>query len=227
MSSNITTTEVTTTAASHTIIILSIVQQQFVDYLPLIFVIFGLVGFIGNALTFLHRELRSNTCCIYTFCSSIADVMNIGFNLLPLFLSRKYGINSPWTRMASLCKFYIFFLGFFPHLSVNLLLTSTIDRYASTCKLGSYLRRLNQFKMVPWLILFTIITSSLVSLRGAILYQYGTACTVTQPLLNNILYIILQGVMLPVAMLIFVLLTFRNVHNSRQRVVSFLDSLYE
>lgn len=222
MASNDSTTIITITAASNTIVVLNLLLTRFINYLPLIFIIFGVIGFIGNALTFLHPDLRSNTCCIYTFCSSIVDVVQLCFNLLPLYLSKVYGMPIPWARLPSLCKFYYFLLGFFPHLSINFLLTSIIDRYACTCKLGSFIRRLNQLKMVPVIIVFTMITSTLVAQRGVILYEYksGTGCAVTQALTNNIVYIILNGVMPPVAMLVFVLLTFRNVRNSRQRVVS-------
>ncbi|CAF1328366.1 unnamed protein product [Adineta steineri] len=160
-------------------------MNQFVNYLPLIFIILGLIGFIGNALTFLQLELRSNPCCIYSLCGSIVDIISLFYNVLPLYLNKIYKIYIPWVNMGNLCKFHIFIVAFLPHLSINFLLMSTIDRYASTCKLTSSIRHLR--------------------------------CIVTYPLLNNILYIVLNCVMQPVAMLIFVVLTFQNVQQSRQR----------
>ncbi|CAF1442877.1 unnamed protein product [Adineta steineri] len=72
--------------------------------------------------------------------------------------------------------------------------------------------------MAPYLSSITIIFSCLASLRGIILYgNTSLGCTVIYPLINNILYIVLNCVMQPVAMLIFVVLTFRNVQQSRQR----------
>jgi hypothetical protein len=204
--------------------------QNFVIYLPLIFIILGFIGFIGNAFTYLQAELRSNTCCIYTFCGSIADVINLFVNLLPNFLAAKYSIYIRWNTSSSLCKFNYFLLGFLPHLPINFLVMAIIDRFACTCSLGSPLRQLNQLKMVPLMIGITIIISCLISLRGPILYELSSTsvCINTQPITSSILYIILNGLAQPIVMLIFVLLTFRNVHQSRQRVVSiFIDHFWE
>jgi hypothetical protein len=76
--------------------ILNQVTQNFVIYLPLIFVIVGFIGFIGNLFTYLQSELRSNTCCIYLLCGSIIDITNLFLNLLPNYLGFKYGIYIPW-----------------------------------------------------------------------------------------------------------------------------------
>ncbi|CAF3757464.1 unnamed protein product [Rotaria sp. Silwood1] len=97
---------------------------------------------------------------------------------------------------------------------------SIIDRYTCTCKLASPMRRLAKLKMIPWLIGIIIILSFLASLRGLILFEYKrvAGCVATYPLINNILYFVVQVLMQPVIMLVFVLLTFRNVRQSRQRV---------
>ena len=203
---------------------LNLVTQRFIIYLPLIFTIFGLIGFIGNAFTYLQAELRSNTCCIYSLCGSIVDVINLFINLFPSYLGAKYGIYIPWYTSSALCKLNIFILTFLPHLSVNFLLMAIIDRFASTCPLGSPIRRLIQLKMVPWMISITVITSCLVSTYAPILYDlfFGFWCISTQPTTTSVLYICLVGLMQPIMMLIFVLLTYRNVRQSRRRVVSLL-----
>ncbi|CAF1282539.1 unnamed protein product [Adineta steineri] len=218
MSMNISTTNITSAQVSNTIVILNLLMNQFVNYLPLIFIILGFIGFVGNALTILQLELRSNTCCIYSLCGSIVDIISLFYNVLPLYLNKIYKIYIPWVNMGNLCKFHIFIVAFLPHLSINFLLMATIDRYASTCKLTSSIRHLSKIKMVPYLSSITIIFSCLASLRGIILYENTSlGCTVIYPLINNILYIVLNCVMQPVAMLIFVVLTFQNVQQSRQR----------
>jgi len=201
---------------------LNSVTQNFVIYLPLIFFIFGFIGFIGNLFTYLQSELRSNTCCIYSLCGSIVDIINLFVNLFPTYLGSKYGIHIPWYTSSFLCKLNLFLLVFLPHLPINFLFMAIIDRFASTCSLTSPLRRLNQLKMTPLMISITIITSCLVSLYAPILYDLTSEslCLPTQPTTTSILYITLIGLMQPISMLIFVLLTYRNVHQSRQRVVS-------
>ncbi|CAF3133471.1 unnamed protein product [Rotaria sp. Silwood2] len=199
---------------------LNLVTQRFVIYLPLIFLIFGFIGFIGNIFTYLQSELRSNTCCIYSLCGSIIDIINLSLNLFPNYLGAKYKIYIPWYISRITCKLSLFLLSFLPHLSINFLLMAIIDRFACTCKLTSPMYRLNQLKMVPWMIIITIISSCLASIYSPILYDlmYGFWCISTQPKLNSILYTILSGVMQPVIMLIFVLLTSRNVRQSHRRV---------
>jgi hypothetical protein len=197
------------------------VRTNVLVYLSLIFPIFGLFGFIGNIFTYLQPELRVNTCCIYLLCSSIVDIINLFLELFPNYLRGKYGISIPWLASSTLCKFNAFLLGFLPHLSINFLLMAIIDRFAATCSLTSPIRRINQLKIVPLMIGITIITSCLVSLDGPINFHVvlGLFCISTQPITSNILYIILVGLMQPIVMLIFVLLTYRNVRQSRRRVV--------
>jgi hypothetical protein len=99
---------------------LKLVTQRFIIYLPLIFVIFGLIGFIGNLFTYLQAELRSNTCCIYSLCGSIIDIVTLFLNLFPYYLSAKYGIRIPWRNTSFTCKLNLFLLGYLPYLSINL-----------------------------------------------------------------------------------------------------------
>ena len=221
-SGNITTVIDNFTVSKSIVDTLNQVSQNFVNYLPLIFSIFGLIGFIGNLFTYLQPELRSNTCCIYSLCGSIIDVINLFLNLFPSYLSVKYGISIPWNLSSFLCKLNIFLSVFLPHLSINFLLMAIIDRFAATCSLTSPLRRLNQLKMVLVMIIITVFISCLASCYPLILMElyYGVMCLSRDTTTMSILYIILIGVSQPTVMLIFVLLTYRNIQQSRQRVVS-------
>ncbi|CAF3422612.1 unnamed protein product [Rotaria sp. Silwood1] len=200
---------------------LNLVSERFIIYLPLIFLIFGFIGFIGNIFTYhLQAELRSNTCCIYSLCGSIIDIMNLSLNSFPMYLAAKYKIYIPWYTSRITCKLDVFLLVFLPHLSIHFSVMAIIDRFACTCKLTSPVRRLNQLKMVPWIITIIIISSCLASIYSPILYYLVNkySCISTEPQLNSILYITLSGVMQPVIMLIFVLLTYQNVHQCHRRV---------
>jgi hypothetical protein len=76
------------------------------------------------------------------------------------------------------------------------------------------------------MIALTIIISCLASLYAPIIFDLipGVWCISTQPIISTILYIIFSGLSQPIVMLIFVLLTYRNVRQSRQRVVSIFNS---
>ena len=202
--------------------VLNQITANFISYLPLIITIFGSIGFIGNAFTYLQPELRSNTCCIYSFSGSIIDFISLWLNLFPLFLSFAYRINIPMWGATIPCKIFGFLLFCLPHLSINCLIMAIIDRFGATCSLTSSMRRLNQPKMVPIMIFIAIIISCLASIYNPIIFYFapGIGCQPTQPTIANILYIILSGVSQPIVMLIFVLLTYRNIRISHQRVVS-------
>ncbi|CAF3965851.1 unnamed protein product, partial [Adineta steineri] len=178
------------------------------------------IGFIGNVFTYLQPQLRSNTCCIYSLCGSFIDIINLCINSFPTFLSAKYGIYIPWYLSSALCKFNIFILVFLPHLSINFLCMAIIDRFAITCDHRSSFRRITQLRIVPWMIGLTVLTSGLFSLYAPINYDlmYGYLCISIQPMLTSISYIVLIGLVSPIIMITFVLLTYRNVRRSRGRV---------
>jgi hypothetical protein len=119
------------------------------------------------------------------------------------------------------CKLKLFALVFLPQLSMHLLITSLIDRYACTYGPTSSMRYLLQLKMVPWLIVITVIVSGLISLYAPILYEVipGVGCFSMAPTTNAILYILIGGIIPPAVMLILMFFTYRRFKMSRQRLV--------
>ncbi|CAF4085017.1 unnamed protein product, partial [Adineta steineri] len=160
----------------------------------LICFILGLIGFMGNIFTFLQPNLRWNNCCIYILCSSIVDIVYLSINTFPSYLQTIYSFKLPW----------------------NL---SIIDRYACTCALTSWAHRLNKLKMVPRLILMMICISGIFSIYSPILGNNQPAlCGYGEQNIYGILNIFFNGILQPIVILIFVLLTYRNIRQSRQRV---------
>jgi len=207
--------------SSYIIHILHFVKQEFLVYVPLIFIIFGLIGFIGNAFTFLQPTLRFNTCCIYLLCGSLVDVINLLINLLSNYIHSTSDNILSLVTVRHICKLRLFGLAFLPQLSMNLLTLSLIDRYACTCSLISSIRYIRQLKMVPWLIIITIIISGVTSFYAPVFHDIvpGFGCTSTDPFKNGVLYIVIHGFLTPIVMLVFVLLAYRNVKESRRRTV--------
>jgi len=205
---------------------LNLLYTQFSIYLPLIFFILGFIGFLGNVFTYLQPELRSNTCCIYSLAGSIGDILNLLINLVPNFIGAKYNIYVPWNNSSELCKFNAFLLSFFAQLSPNSLLLAIIDRFAATCDLASPIRRILQLKFVPIMIILGMIFCFLLVIPGTFYFEQSIYwCESRDPLVTNTLYIFLNGILQPILMLVFVLLTYRNIHRSHRRVVSSRDSL--
>jgi hypothetical protein len=135
-------------SVSSIILVLDLVQQRFISQLPLILTLLGVIGFIGNTFTFLQPTLRNNSFCIYTLCVSVVDVINLFANYLNPAAGNLVSIIS----VSLICKLKLFALEFLPQLSMDLLISSLIDRYACTYGPASSMRRLLQLKMVPCLI---------------------------------------------------------------------------
>lgn len=213
--------ETSVVAPSAIIVTLNLINERFASYLPLIFVILGSIGFLGNTFTFLQRNLRSNTFCIYSLCGSGVDVINLYTNLLMSYIIKGSSTLSNITNRTD-CKIKLFLVVFLPQLSMNLLVTSLIDRFSCTCSLTSPIRRMRQLKMVPYLVVLTIIISGVMSLYSPLFYDYlpNSGCVVTDMLSNGIMYTVFHGFLTPMVMLVFVWLTFRNIRHSRQRAVS-------
>jgi hypothetical protein len=205
----------------HIINILHFIKQEFLIYLPLIFIFFGVISFIGNAFTFLQPTLRFNTCCIYSLCGSLVDVINLFTNLLSNYIHAATGNILSLITVRYICKLRLFGLVFLPQLSMNLLTLSLIDRYVCTCSLTSPIRYIRRLNMAPWMIIITIIISSLMSFYGPVFHDIvaGFGCISINPIMNGILYIVIHGFITPIVMLIFVLLTYQNVKESRRRAV--------
>ncbi|CAF1035460.1 unnamed protein product [Didymodactylos carnosus] len=210
------------TVTSFTISTLQFLSQHVIIHLPIILIVFGNIGCLCNYITFLQRPLRSNTCSLYSLSGSTADFLVLNGNLLQTYLGSVFqlGINY-FAGTRFLCKFYLYLLVVLPQLSTTFLLLSLIDRYACSCPLQSKIRKINQFQYARYLVVVGILYSMIVSAHAPILYDitYGF-CFVTQSLLNSILYIIFSGLLEPFLMLIMFFKTYKNVLQSRQRIVS-------
>ncbi|CAF3763260.1 unnamed protein product [Adineta steineri] len=198
---------------------------EIVPNIILISFILGLIGFIGNVFTFLQPNLRWNNCCIYMLCSSIVDIIHLTINIFPSYLQKSDSAGLPWKLSFSLCKLNYFLYSFLPQLSINLLLLSIIDQYACTCALTSWIHRLNKLKMVPRLILMMVCISGIFSIYSPILGNDAPGlCGYHEETNYGILSIVFNGILQPIVILIFVLLTYRNIHRSRQRVDGIVKS---
>ena len=119
----------------------------------------------------------------------------------------------------------VLFLFFLPHLSINFVLMAYIDRFAHYSSPESYIRRLNQLKMIPRMISFILLFSCV-----------GLACILimfisnfhTKPNGKTIFHIVctlyvITTILIPsVLLLVLVLLPYRNTRRRRQQTVSLL-----
>jgi len=201
---------------------LTYIQSIVNQFSPVLFIV-GTLGFVGNCLTFLHPTIRRNTCSIYSLCSTISDELELLLNLFPDYLAT-YGYALPLTTISSVCKFVMFRRILFPQLSISFLILALIDRFACSCGLTSTWRKINQLKVVPWMIGLAILYSLSIGILGLIFYDItpppNSTCVADHVLLYNILYIVTSTIVQLLLLSFFTYLLFKNVKRSRQRVVS-------
>ena len=166
---NSTITSVQQDRASLTVYTLETFLTKYVFYLPLTFLVLSFLDFIGNLVTYLQAELRTNTCCIYTLCGSVVDIIHLMIYALADYLARRYGSHIPWQRSSLSCRMLYFLFVCLPNLSINFLVMSMIDRYASTCDLTWKIHRLNQLKALPWTISVVILSSRVAPIYAPIM----------------------------------------------------------
>ena len=218
----------TTGIPSNSIVwILENLTNRYFVHLPIIFITFGLIGFIGNVIIYLHPTFRRNSYSIYSLAGSIVDVLTLLVCPLQIYFYNVYQFNWLFDRSRFQCKLQSFIFTFLPFWALDLLFLSTADRFASTCSLTSSFRRIHQFKRIPFVITVSVTRSSIISLYPIFFHDLipELTCVIIHPLTHSILYIVINGFMQPVLMLLFVLLTYRNIHQSRRRVVNAFHSL--
>jgi hypothetical protein len=119
-----------------------------------------------------------------------------------------------------------------PHISINFLFMAYVDIYWLTRNPRPPLRRVNQHKMIPWIIILIIVVSCvcLIIIYVPIVFIYNPQTPKDFVILVRIwiiLYIFTNGLIQPVPMLVFVSLTYRNIRNIRQQAVgvSFISEI--
>lgn len=190
---------------------------MFITHLPIIWFILGAIGFTGNIITFLPIKRSSQTSDVYVVSSSIVDIIILSVNLYLMYILPllKIRLSKSSIEVTAICIVLIFLI--LPHLSINLLFIAYFDRLACTYKDGSLLRKLNRFKVVPWIISLIFICSCLpfgyVLILSFIDSQNNYDDAKITAYIVCILYILTNGLVPSILMIIVILLTYRNNRN--------------
>jgi hypothetical protein len=205
-------------------------------HLPIVWFILGVIGFLGNTLIYLQYKFDcqnspqlnqgSRNYFLYVFCSSVVDIITLSMNLFMVYLPFMFDDKVEEILLCIVFIIIIFVYVILPHVSTNFLLMGYIDRFILTSGPKSSLRRINKLETAPWMISIILVCGCIASSGYLFIIFSPTsqdeknieklACIIA------IIYILTNGFIPIVLILIFVLLTYRNILNSRQRVVSVL-----
>lgn len=205
------------------------ISFQLNHYITLFVFLFGTVGNLLNIIVLSHPLLRRTPCAFYFLGSSIAS---LGIILIGLPSRMAAGpISDPTNTNSYLCKIRIFLLYSFRTTSTWLLVFATIDRwFSSSTKI--HRRRLSSHKTASNNIVVVFVVSFVLWIESMYCYDadvdqapikcYGKSnvCRIY----NDIVYASSTIAIPSILMLIFGLLTIRNISRSRRVSRAFFNT---
>lgn len=188
----------------------------------------GIISLLFNTIIFTRRTLRSTSCILYFFASTLANYPIIYFVIPCRFLADGFGID-PTIKSLSFCKFREYILTVTRSLSAWFMLFASFDRFISTSRNIHY-RRFCRISIARLLIIVTTITHFLFYIHIPILFTNhlpNDQCEApigTYRIINDCLYSIIYIILPALLMLIFGILTIKN--QKRRGMLRISQSLY-
>lgn len=194
-------------------------------YVPMIInfltVTLGTLGGIGNLITFTAPRLRSNSCVFYLLCASVFQILSILFPISTRIAMDNFG-NNLERQSIIFCKIRYYLSLTLPQLVTYYLLLAIIDRCFATST-HARIRSWNELKIAHRCSLASLILNAGGTAHALIFYGiYQNNCQIPP---DNVyaaffaVYLIVVITVLPhLLMLIFLIITMKNLKRNRQRI---------
>jgi hypothetical protein len=194
-------------------------QKQLTYTILISLLIIGIIGCIFNAIIFLRPYFKLSSCSRYFLASSFANAFQLIIGLLSSILDFGFSFH-PHHHSSILCKFRNYLINIAGFLSQTYLLFACIDRYLITTR---YHRMSRIF--IANRIIFSITCFWFINLSHMLIYSklslskdfcfYSSSFYTIFISLHNL---ILSGLILPILMIIFGLLTLKNIQQIRRQI---------
>ncbi|CAF1374254.1 unnamed protein product [Adineta steineri] len=188
---------------------------------PYIMLILGNIGCICNFLTFTAKQLRQNSCGWYFLMSALFDFIFLNIGLFTKLASEQYGSTLDDTNIIW-CRMRAFLTWVLPCISTDYIVLASLDRCLSTST-NTRFRSFSQIKIAYRMTYIPIILNSLASFHQLIYYEHRPKCYPRAGIYSYFLsmYSIFWTSLIPQSsMFIFGLITYYNIHKSRQRLMN-------
>ncbi|UJR23461.1 hypothetical protein I4U23_026463 [Adineta vaga] len=205
--------------------------EQIHKYMVIILYSIGICGACLNIITFLQKQLRINPCGVYFFSTSLIDfgIMNV-YLLIEIIEAFNKPLSNTIQNTRFWCKTGKFLKFIFPCLSSTYLTLASFDRFCISSSNPKF-RQWTNLKISRLVVSSVFIIWTLVGLHIPIFYDliYSSSfkipsCQVMTSLARAILIIddfvfsIFNGIVIPFILTIFGLLIYYNIKQSRSRV---------
>ncbi|CAF0882208.1 unnamed protein product [Adineta steineri] len=208
-----------TTAINLYIANLNSLQNNILRYTYIIIFIAGNIGCFLNILIFTRQNYRQLSCSYYILASTFIDLILINFIIL-LRILNTFNIDPTQTSLI-ICKIRMYIAQAAGVLIRIFIVLACIDRWAMTSRVVKR-RAFTNMKIPKILIPSVIIAYCLITMHVPF-YQdiVNHRCIITSTnytTFYNIFNAFISGLVIPMLMIIFSLLTVRNVRHLQQRV---------
>jgi hypothetical protein len=205
------------------IINLNNISLQINRYVPIVLLVFGMIGNLISCCVFVQRTLRSNPCSIYFLAASLSNLIFLKTLLSPMLGAWSEAFNLINT-ISALCKFTMFVILTARTLALWFIVLATIDRYLVSSSETIRHRMRNSKQAYRWSIIVCVISILIwaettyyfdANLIDAPIkcYTHSDTCR----LYNDIILALITITIPSLVMLIFSLLTIVHIRQSRLR----------
>jgi hypothetical protein len=209
---------------------LNYINVQMNRYFPLPFLIFGTVGLLLNIIIFTRRSLFNNSCVQYLLANTLSNVVVVYWVIITRILSDGYGDDLS-VHSTIFCQIRYFLTYYSRTLSTWFIVLACIDRWLSSAQAR---QRFNTVLFARQMILFICIVCFISYVH--VLFLFGiqkspTSSSVTCYALTGIYrvfsdlqYLIFYALGPPILMLLFGLLTLKNLRRTRRLVLPTINT---
>ena len=184
----------------------------------LIFLIFGNIGNLCNCFVFLQKTLRSNSCSFYLFTSSVVNILALTFSIPTAIYSIDY--TDPAMYSLLYCKLRLYIYHTLLMISRYLIIFACIDRACLSSRRAT-IRNFSQIYKARVAGILTIIFWFIATIHIPIMNTIQDGYCIMPGIYNlifGIYALIFTGVIPPILMSIFSLITLKNLHSVHVRI---------
>jgi hypothetical protein len=194
-------------------------QKQLTYTILISLLIIGIIGCIFNTIIFLRPYFKLSSCSRYFLASSLANAFQLIIGLTSSILDFGFSFH-PHHHSLILCKFRNYSINIAGFLSQTYLLFACIDRYLITTRYSRMSRLFVANRIIIFIACFWFINLSHMLIYSEIsppeyFCFYSSSSYILFISLHNL---ILSGLILPILMIIFGLLTLKNIQQIRRQV---------
>lgn len=205
---------------------IEIIQSGLIRYFCMMLLLFGTFGNVLNICIFTRPKLRSVPCSWYFLASTLSSFIALYTGCLTrVLVSYEY---YPHTNLLKViyCKFRTYLTFTNLSLSVWLIIGACADRWASSSthvqiRSFSHIKRAKQMIILTTIIIYLVNGQMLYCFNGKFQSNIGGCQSISDSceLYNNIALFFTYSLFPASLMLIFGLLTIRNIRRSRQQII--------